>query len=337
MPYTPSRIVGPAISIYQYIAFHSRMAVLITCLLVLLISTVLFVAMGTWEADLSALGIHSRTQLLGMLTLMTLMPTWLLGCFFVTQRHTMMLARQLEEQYGANLGISAQVTRLPARQIILGITGGFIYALAFNVPLRQLGEAFSGNMPFLSIFLGQFLVWCCIGFLLAIRLHTANLFYQLGKTIELSIFEQSRLEPFARVGLLDVVIVVGSMVITSVQSMDAHFRLENYLTIFLVAVPAGAALLIRPMWTLHRRLVVRKRQLLLEINKQIVGAPEDTKKENIDRLEILLQRRDRVRALATWPLDMATWVRLLLYVLLPPLAWVAAALVEVAITGALGV
>lgn len=337
MPYTPSKIVEQAISIYQHIVFHSRMAVWITCLLVVLGNTVLFVSMDTWEADLLAVGIDSRTQLIGMLLLMTLMPTWLLGCFFVTQRHTLMLAQQLEKHYGTNLGISTQVAHLPVRQISLGITGGFIYGLAFNIPVSQLPEALSGNMPFLSIFLAQCLLWSCVGLLLAIRLHIAGLFYQLGKTIKLSIFEQSRLESFARVGMLDVVIVVGGLIITSVQSIDAQFRPENYLTAFLVAVPAGAALLIRPMWTLHQRLVTRKRQLLLEINEQIQGAPEETGKENIHRLEVLLQRRDRVRALATWPLDMAIWSRLLFYVLLPPLAWAGAALVEVAITGLLGI
>lgn len=323
-------------SSYKYIVFHSRAAVWLTCLVVLLGNSVLYWAVGIWQADLLALGITSQAQLAGMLLLITLLPMWLLGCFFITQRHTLILARQLETQFGTEPGIAEQVSRFPARQVCLGITGGLIYALAFNVPISQLGNALSGNLPFLSIFMGQILVWCCVGFLLAIRLHIANIFYLVGKTIKLSIFEQSRLEPFARVGMLDVAIIVGGLIVSSVQSLDAHFRLENYLTGFLIAVPAAAALLIRPMWTVHQRLAARKRQLLCDVREQIEQAPEDTSEDNICHMEILLQRRDRVKALDTWPLDMAIWSRLLVYVLLPPLAWAGAALFEVAISRMIG-
>jgi hypothetical protein len=43
MPYIPLRIVEQAISTYQHIVFHSRMAIWITCLLVLLMTL-----MPTW-------------------------------------------------------------------------------------------------------------------------------------------------------------------------------------------------------------------------------------------------------------------------------------------------
>jgi hypothetical protein len=163
-----------------------------------------------------------------------------------------------------------------------------------------------------------------------------KLFYQLGKTIKISIFEQSSLEPFARVGMLDVVIVVGGLAITVVQSIDAQFRLENYGTALLVAVPAGTALLIRPMWSLHRRLAERKQKLLEEVCLQVGMASEQSSAADMAVLESLLQRRGRIKAIPTWPLDVAIWQRLFFYVLIPPLAWSGAALVEVVIDKFLG-
>ena len=328
---TPTGLSTP-VSFYQHVVFRSPWAAWIICPALLAAIALMFVATGTLESDVAVAGLSSRTQLIGLVLLITLIPVWLLGCFFVTQRHTLMLARKLCEQLQLDGDIAADVTRLPIRHVGLGVLGGFLYAAAFNIPHGQVSEVIEGNLPALSLLLGQILLWIFIGFLLAIRLYVANLFYQLGKTIELNIFELSRLEPFARVGMLDVVIVVGGLAIATVQSIDAQFRLGNYLTDFLVAIPAAAALLVRPMWSLHRRLAVRKRQLLREVSERIAGVPEETTPESIDRLEALLQRRDRVRGLHTWPLDLAIWYRLLFYGLIPPLAWAGAALVEVAIS-----
>ena len=50
-------------------------------------------------------------------------------------------------------------------------------------------------------------------------------------------------------------------------------------------------------------------------------------------LELLLQHRDRLRQSHTWPFDLGLVYRLLLYVVIPPLAWLGAALVETAVEG----
>jgi hypothetical protein len=316
--------------------FQWRHSVLATCTAVLACSALLYIPTGLLGADPASLGIGSRLQLIGLLLLFVLLPMWMLSCFLVTQRHSLSLARQVEQAGPVAEHISAEIIRLPRRQILLGLGGGLVYALALNVPVQQFGAVARGEWPVIGFFLGQIALWICVGFLLAIRLHVANLFHRLGATVEFSIFEQSRLEAFARVGMLDVAIIVGGMALATVQSLDAHFRLENYLSAFLVAVPAAAALLMRPMWSLHRRLAERKAALLEDINALIAAAPEDGRVDSLQRLEPLLQSRDRVKALHTWPLDLAIWSRLFLYVLIPPIAWVGSAVVEAVVGRMLG-
>jgi hypothetical protein len=291
---------------------------------------VLYAYTGLIDTEASTLGFASQMHLIGMMLLMTLMPMWLLGCFIVTQRHSLSMARRLDPN------LAQSILNFPRRQALVGVGGGFIYALAFNVPLYQVDLVLAGNGAMISIFIGQLLVWVCVGFLLSIRLYVGKLFYHLGKTIKVSIFEQSSLEPFARVGMLDVVIVVGGLAIAVVQSIDAQFRIENYTTALLVAVPAGTALLVRPMWSLHKRLAQRKQKLLEEVGLQIGMASEQSNAADMTLLESLLQRRERVKAINTWPLDVAIWRRLFFYVLIPPLAWSGAALVEVLIDKFLG-
>ena len=301
-----------------------------SALLILVFNAVLYVGTGGIDIEASTLGFSSRAHLIGMMLLMTLMPMWLLGCFVVTQRHSLAMARRLDAS------LAQSILNFPRRQVLIGFGGGLVYALAFNVPLHQIDLVLAGNGAMISIFIGQLMVWMCVGFLLSLRLYVGTLFYQLGKTIKISIFEQSSLEPFARVGMLDVAIVVGGLAIVVVQSIDAQFRVENYATALLVAVPAGTALLVRPMWSLHRRLAKRKKKLLEEVCLQVEMASEQSSAADMAALESLLQRRDRIKVIQTWPLDVAIWRRLFFYVLIPPLAWSGAALVEVVIDKILG-
>jgi hypothetical protein len=321
---------------YVQLVFRSRHSIWVACAIVLLFNILLFYPTHIWEADLSSIGMHSRPQLLGMLLSFTLVPMWMFACFFVTQRHSLALARQLEASTDAVNPISEALIRFPKKQVIIGFAGGLFYALTFNIPWRQIGAALYGDWNILSIVIGQMMLWIGVGVLLSVRLHIAKLFSNLGKTIEFSLFEQTSLQAFARVGMLDVVIVVGGMAIATVQSLDAQFRLENYLSAIAVAAPAALALLVRPMWELHKRMALRKEELMLQINGAILHASEDTTLEHIRLLEDLLQRRDRVRAQHTWPLDISIWRRLVFYILIPPLAWVGAALMEVIVNQTLG-
>jgi hypothetical protein len=318
-------------SAYQAIVFQSRHSVWLSCLVILLINAALFLPTDIWTVDLSGSGIESRAQLIGMLLLIILMPMWLFACLIVSQRHALSLAAQLDTHLHPEHRISEEVSRFPGRQIAIGLIGGLVWALAFNIPSEQFVQVLNGEGASIAITVGQVLIWVCVGLLLFIRLHCVTLFARAGNVIELSIFEPSGLEPFARVGMFNLVAVMGTLGIATVQSIDAQFRLGNYLTAFIIALPAGAALLIMPMWSLHKRMAKRKGELLAEVTAEITSTPETTTAAAIEKLEALLQRRDRVRALRSWPLDIGFWSRLGFYVLIPPLAWVAAAIVEVGV------
>jgi len=323
--------------LYQRIVFRSTHSVWMACAVILTFNGFLFLPTRIWEAELAGIGIHSTPQLLGMVLLFILVPMWIISCFIVTQRHSLTLARKVDELVPADQRISRDIIRFPGRRIAIGFVGGMVCALFSNAPSRQLDHFLSGDWTVISVVIGHLMLWVFIGMILVVRLHVVNLFADVGKQVEFSIFEQTSLEPFARVGMLDVVIVVGGLAITAVQSLNVQFRLENYLTSILVLVPIGFALLFRPMWSLHKRLRRRKRELLAEVTGEIGRAGESTDPESIRTLEFLLQRRDRVKALNTWPLDLGILSRLAFYVLIPPLAWAGAALMEVAVDLVLGI
>lgn len=322
---------------YQYFVFEFRGAVPLTAIVVLGLFTAIFLATDIINAGLDIPGFNNILQLIGILSLFVLLPLWLLSCFIVTQRHTLALAKQLDNYLPGDRDLAEAVRRFPTRTALLWLAASVFYALAFNVPGDQFPRVAQGDIAVTTIFFGQVFIWVCVGLLLSIRLHAVGLFDRAGKVVRYAFFEQGNLRPFARVGMMDVAIIVGSLAVSTVQSLDAEFRPENYLTALLVAIPAGTILLLRPMWSLHRRLAKHKRELLDEVNALISAVPEDSTDEYMQRLETLLQRRDRIQSVQTWPLDIGIWSRLVFYVLIPPLAWAGAAVVEVIISRWLGV
>ena len=130
---------------YQQFVFHWRHSVWVTCLVVLLFNVIMFGLSGIFNADLTYMGIDSRAQLAGLVLLVTLIPMWLLGCFFVTQRHSLSLAHQLDALVPDEERIGQVITSFPGRQVGFGLLGGLIYALAFNVPHQQYGGFLRGG------------------------------------------------------------------------------------------------------------------------------------------------------------------------------------------------
>jgi hypothetical protein len=129
---------------------------------------------------------------------------------------------------------------------------------------------------------------------------------------------------------------VGALVLTTVQSIDATVRFENYLFALLVGIPGGLTLLFRPMSSIHTRLKALKRDELAGVNDLIRAAPKTLAADAMAALEPLLQRRDRIQEIHTWPLNVSMVSRLLVYGVIPPAAWIGAALVELLIENILG-
>lgn len=88
-----------------------------------------------------------------------------------------------------------------------------------------------------------------------------------------------------------------------------------------------------PVWPLHKRLQHAKREELGIINRQLghVRPQSSTAIDNAEQLDevnrLLLYRRE-IQQVSEWPFDMPALTRLGLYLILPPLTWVAAALIE---------
>ncbi len=295
---------------------------------VLLLLSALFLYSGALFSASVPEFYSSSKELLGQVLLLILTPAFLVTYLVVAQRRSVGFADRLNASQLVSSDPADWLQKIAGRTVLLGAIVGFLYGLLFNL-LPEWRNSF-GSLGFQvqSIAIGQLVLWTLIGVVLTYRIHTALCFYKKGKVVPVDLYDTSKFDPFARNGLDDVFGIAVLLVLTILQSLDAEFRLGNYIFAWIVAFPAAASLLVLPMLSLHRRLLAHKKEFLEEMHRQVADASRVAEPDSLTRIELLMQHRDRVRHTSTWPIDLSIAFRLILFIIIPPLAWLGAAFVE---------
>ena len=114
------------------------------------------------------------------------------------------------------------------------------------------------------------------------------------------------------------------MAFMPLQSLDASLDLDNYLPGMSVGIPAAASLFLLPLWGARRNIMGRKAERLAELYAE----QDKVARTEIAQLEPLSAHIERVKGIPNWPIDVQLISRIFVYVVIAPLAWVCAALVE---------
>jgi hypothetical protein len=312
---------------------HSAAPALSGLVMAFLIAMALFSA-GAFSPTELPRSFSNYQQLLGANLLLTLIPAYMVFAWGLLTRRSLVLLQQVDALIDEP--IYATRVRTPFGLMFAGAAFGGVYAVVFNLPVESLEQLLAGGPLLICLVFFMIWVWLAVGVVLFSRLYVARLFRQAGRQVPIDPYDQSPLEPFARSGMSDVLMTMGVLVLTMVQSIDATFRPENYLFSLLVGIPAGLTLLFLPMSTLHSRLKALKAQERTEVNAMIRVAPKSFVRDEMVTLEAALQRRERIQDIPTWPLNVSMISRLLFYVVIPPAAWTGAALMERFVEGLLG-
>jgi len=305
---------------------------LTSSLLLLAALTILFVLSGALFPSATLPGYDSRLQITGQFLVFTLLPPYLLACLVVQTRATPGIVSALEPLLDEPEREALE--RLDrVRYWQLGVVLGIVYAALANIPWGIL--SFRPDSPvfvfsLVSVF-AQAFTWGLVGLMLAWAEHNAFLLYRVGHRVHIDLFNLDALNPFGQSALRSMLIVVGALAITPLQAIDQAFRWVNYSTALMVGVPAMLVLLLVPIWSVHRQIRCRKREELQRVDAEIASASRELDDAALTRLNALLERRGHLSHLREWPLDFSLFSRIVFYVLIPPLAWAGAALVELAV------
>lgn len=281
---------------------------------------------------------RSSWQITGMALMLILVPSYVAGATVVMQRRSLALVDQLRGELAdaaladaAMKSIRSALRRTWPWGCLVGVVMGILNVDVVHVLTKSTTPRID-----MGIGAGQILLWLSIGLNVGMRVIVAREFSRLGEHVRFSIFHLDRLRPLARSGLIDVVTIAVGMTLTPLQSLDAEFRWANYQFPLMTLVPAAIFLFLWPMRSIHRRIRVEKERQLEHADRLAAAMSGAQTASEVSELETLLAHRERIRELRTWPLDMAMLSRFAFYVVIPPLAWIGAALVEMIVNRAVG-
>jgi len=288
----------------------------------------LFLAIPFLLGDYSRSRMHevmNERQAFGTALLYCLMPAYQIAAALYQWRAQLRVLRGLVPGVPlASRGLLASSLEPPLPFVSLGAVLGLLYGF---LTFSDLGWLYGppGPAPLdLWYQIANGAVWATIGWQLSRRLWSGHCFRQLGRVFELDVYRIESLKPLARISTYDVLVVMGAVAMLPLQSIDASFRWNNYSAGVVVAIPAVLILFFYPLTGVHANMRDTLAARIAEVQEQIDARP----RSDIAGLALLTQHRETLRSFPTWPIDVGLIGKVLFYLVIPPLAWVAAALVE---------
>lgn len=232
--------------------------------------------------------------------------------------------------------VARALVRMPHARALQVAVLGLVLGIAHSALLGQL--ALPPAVAFTET-LGTAALWIAMFLVLMPLLQNASLFSALGARCRPDLLAPARLAPFGATALRPTLFVVGLQAVYPVLVLFSDQTLAAPTLIgLLVSLSGMVGLFFLPLRGVRRRIASRRSEALVRLDARI-GALRDTvgtdyaaaPLETLRNLEALLALRTRIAAVSSWPLDLAGVRRVLLYVVLPPLTWAMAAVVELVI------
>ena len=276
-------------------------------------------------------------EVIGIFLLFSILPAYLLMCFTAWMKSSDSLFASLESQLPNSEEHLYSRFRW-ARYWPLAVIWGILFAVLAGINWESMIFEWGDPLLRLSVLLvfGQVSIWIVVSLVLFFVLHEGLILSKYGKKLKVNLYDLDSLNGFGRAGLNGLLMTVGALVLTSLQSLDLTIRWDNYANGVYVGVPAATLLVLLPIWSVHKNIVQEKANVIDGINRAIKGASDSLDSESLTRLNGLLIRREQIHHMRNWPMDLSLFSRLVFYVFIPPLAWAGAALTEVLLDSFLG-
>jgi hypothetical protein len=196
------------------------------------------------------------------------------------------------------------------------LVGGVLYQWLAGIPISW---EYGWGPPLLVT------LWAVAFHSIWILIDNSRLFAQLGEhdtRVDLNHLE--RLDALTNSGARHMLLLAIGLSVIPVQGiLGGGLRPADFVPALVVILPVGLFLFARPALAVRRAIVRAKRAELERIDAELSRAPELS-----DRHVLLAIHRRNVASSPEWPVSLTNLARLALYLVIPPLAWVAAALVD---------
>ena len=210
--------------------------------------------------------------------------------------------------------------------LAVGITGGTVH----NTLLWGLNVVDAWTT---AAVLGTYLAWIAISAVVGALVMRAVRFAQIARSqLEIDIYQPQRLYPMGHVALLPALGLLGSQTLYPLMWIGGEVNLVANLPGSVITGTAMVFLFFWPVWPVHQRLRAAKEAEFLALSARLDQLDRSSQAVEFNAL---LTQREHVENTSEWPFRLGTLAKWLLYLLIPPLTWVGAALIEQVVDGAL--
>jgi hypothetical protein len=228
----------------------------------------------------------------------------------------------------------SRVCRKPVRWLVsvllIGGVSGVVHNLLLYSSASTLVYQVRQSAATASVVLGTVAIWIVAVFVVAALLDNALMLNRAARCARVQLFDTHALRPFATIAVISILALIGAQAAFPIMFLEDDLNRLAYIPGLLAMSLPMLLLAALPVWPVHKRITVVKRQALSEVNRRIgmLPSPDPGQPETLRDLAPLLTYRREVAQISEWPFDVGVATRLGLYLIIPPLTWVGAALIE---------
>jgi hypothetical protein len=212
---------------------------------------------------------------------------------------------------------------------LLGLAYGVVPNLGLIVGLL---EGRPEAWPYVWVLLLVPVLWAVV-FPALWRLYRVSLLlYRLGRdAVQVDLDDLRPLGVFAEIGVRHLLLIVIGLAFVPFQAiLLGGLDWRDFVPALLVTLPIALLALLSPVLGIHRSVVAAKAVELDRLGELLRQA-----QRHGERHLLLALRRGQIADVPEWPFTLGSAARIAVYVIIPPCAWIAAAVVENWVSGAL--
>jgi len=230
-----------------------------------------------------------------------------------------------------------QLHTVSLRALLVQLLGGALLGLGHLSFIRgsimQMLHGILSDFTALISALGTVLVWVVMTTVIYMLVQQAVYFARLGAEVRISLLNTRPLLAFGRIAIFSSLAVIGALALFPLMSVDSQLLAAEALPGAVATTVPLLGMFIIPVWPVHRRLSALKTQELAALATRIEAClghsnGSELALEKMAELTPLFTYRREIAQLSTWPFDVGTVTRLFLYLVIVPLTWAGAALIE---------
>ncbi|HEY6599326.1 MAG TPA: hypothetical protein VIZ30_08435 [Pseudomonadales bacterium] len=226
------------------------------------------------------------------------------------------------------------------RIVGVGTVAGIVHNVALTYP-EGLVRSFFASPAEAAVICGTLLVWIVMTTVVTGLFQIATVFARLATRVRVDLLQPRALTPFARVAVILTLGIVGAQAAFPLLWLDSTLSLTASAPGFIGTAIPMVFLFLMPLLPIHRRIAAAKAAEIARLDAAIAASTRSQDEsdgrgfDDVVRLTALLAYRREIETVHEWPFNMGVASRLAIYLVIPPLTWIATALIQHFVEGAL--